>query len=557
MIQYRSFVHSQSEYLPIFRKLDKNFPTKQYEKDVIIANCHDGQRKLLYSEIEFYTLLSQKYSLDEILVVYVGSGHGVHMSIIFDMFPQLEFILIDKKKSICKHPFMRNKEKVRVLLEYFDDESYKKIIEMNTKKKKIAFMSDIRAETSEEEIWRDMIQQQLWLIQLDSIAYLLKFRLPYAYKNINMKKFNYTLPLNHNQSNHRFLNNKNDKSIIYLKGDIYFQIYTSSKSTETRLIYIRDKDEKFTFDSYNIIKYENQCFYFNQISRKERYTYKDSKEMKHHILGYDDSYESVCEYYIIDQYIEKCSSLFIKNYDQKNPIFSLLHSNNTNSNKTIKLVYHINDNLVHLLNKDLITCILNRSKQEDLHKMINNPKDLLNILTFQIFYYFYTIQSIKIQIQYFIKANLLKKREYMDQLYLLKDIFQNQHLHIKAILKIVENVFMKQKGKNQDFQKMLDIILIVKKDNLEKIESYLFKNTKPISVDFYKDSVYVKQPVIVFTMNMVKKTYLNILYDQIKQFYEELDKIVEIKKSNHPLPSNIVKTKSMKDQKSHLLKISS
>ena len=132
MIQYRSFVHSQSEYLPIFRKLDKNFPTKQYEKDVIIANCHDGQRKLLYSEIEFYTLLSQKYSLDEILVVYVGSGHGVHMSIIFDMFPQLEFILIDKKKSICKHPFMRNKEKVRVLLEYFDDESYKKIIEMNT-----------------------------------------------------------------------------------------------------------------------------------------------------------------------------------------------------------------------------------------------------------------------------------------------------------------------------------------------------------------------------------------------------------------------------------------
>jgi hypothetical protein len=101
-INYRSL--QVDHYLPIFRILPDDYPKIKYgEKNIIAPNCHDGQRKLLFSEIEFYSLIQKKYKLNEILVVYVGAADGTHQSIIFDLFPDLDFYLCDANRFNIKH----------------------------------------------------------------------------------------------------------------------------------------------------------------------------------------------------------------------------------------------------------------------------------------------------------------------------------------------------------------------------------------------------------------------------------------------------------------------
>jgi hypothetical protein len=63
---------------------------------------------------------------------------------------------------------------------YYDDNTYKEIQKINKNNKKIAFISDIRRceeSMDDDKIYEDMIAQMKWCIQLDSIAYMFKFRL--------------------------------------------------------------------------------------------------------------------------------------------------------------------------------------------------------------------------------------------------------------------------------------------------------------------------------------------------------------------------------------------
>ena len=132
---------------PFFRILKDDYPRKEYNQENKIYEliCKDGQRKLLYTEIEFLSLLSRKYELKDIIAVYVGSAPGTHLSILFNMFPDLDWILIDPREfDIVK------KENISILNIYYDDNTYKKIQKINKNNKKIAFISDIRR--SNEEI---------------------------------------------------------------------------------------------------------------------------------------------------------------------------------------------------------------------------------------------------------------------------------------------------------------------------------------------------------------------------------------------------------------------
>ena len=59
--KYKKLYRSFSKKYPIYDDLNPN--------EKIVSNplgCHDGQRKLLYSEIEFYTELSKSYNLNDI-----------------------------------------------------------------------------------------------------------------------------------------------------------------------------------------------------------------------------------------------------------------------------------------------------------------------------------------------------------------------------------------------------------------------------------------------------------------------------------------------------------
>jgi len=332
MINYRNI----NDNKVAFKKLiDFDFGRADYNEDIVI-NCHDGQRKLMYTVIEFYTELSKHFDLNDLLVVYIGSAGGFHAPIIFDMFPQLKYYFVDPAPFFIKHKIV-NTDRLVLANDFYDDNYYKKIKEFNKENRKIVFVSDIRVDPNEKDVMRDMLNQQKWCIQLNSIAYLFKFRLPW---------------------------DREHKIFKYLKGNIYRQIYSPRKSTETRLMGIRTHDEPFMFVYYNVTDYDNAMFYYNYKVRRSKTEFLNSSEMKYHILGYDDSYESVTEYHLVYNYLKDFNKTMYDNTKFKS---------STLEQKTIILLQDINKRLIKLTNKPLVDCkykmYLKRRKQ-----IKNNPK---------------------------------------------------------------------------------------------------------------------------------------------------------------------------------------
>ena len=295
MINYRIIYNEKRKF---YRTFNKTYPEyDEYGKDSILPRpigCHDGQRKLLFSEIEFYKELSKYHNLNDILVVYVGSGHNNHGPIIFDMFPELDFFMCDPIHYKFKHSITNDKERFHYLGDYYLDDSYLEVIKFNKKNKKIAFICDIREDTNELDIFNNMLSQQKWTIQLNSIAYLLKFRLPYLKKGFKYEYFNYDIPINRNIDKIKIKKFKKE-GFKYLSGKIMLQVYAPLMSTESRLLYIRKSyNEKFIFDNYNVYRYNFNFFYFNLLDRYKIFSYKESSKLKNHLLGYDDGYDSVC-----------------------------------------------------------------------------------------------------------------------------------------------------------------------------------------------------------------------------------------------------------------------
>lgn len=94
----------------------KQIPDRiKYQPDskILNINCHLGQRKLLLTEIEFYTkCLTSKN--DKALVIYAGSASCEHLPVILDMYPNLKFILVDPNyHSIDKYPMKYVYQNVR------------------------------------------------------------------------------------------------------------------------------------------------------------------------------------------------------------------------------------------------------------------------------------------------------------------------------------------------------------------------------------------------------------------------------------------------------------
>ena len=424
-------------------------------------NCHDGQRKLLYSEIEFYSLVREKYNLNNILVVYVGSANGIHEPVIFDLFPEFDFYLCDPNPYMIHHPLIRNKERVCINNDYYTDETWNDVVAFNKKKKDIVFICDIREDMEEQAILNNMIQQQLWTVQLNSVAYMLKFRLPYLVEE-NFKKLNLNYKLPDGIKVDKKLLDSSNKSIydfLYLKGDIYFQIYAPIMSSETRLIHVKDnKKDLFEIKKYSIDAYDGNLYYFNMVDRSKKYEYKDSRLMKYHLLGYDDSYESVSEYYIINKYLEE---------NEKDIKYSDI----------IRKIYEINNKIIQYSHKDIVLCQfytrfkdkqafiisdynykysnninLKKSKIQD---MIDTFKNLYILLLFSLVNQYY----------YFGKGNILTYNDYEKQRINIKEQF-------KKINKYIDDMINKELVKK-------DTKYIIIKDMLNKADNMftkLFKN---------------------------------------------------------------------------------
>lgn len=95
-------------------------PTAPYRrrKGEVKSVIHWGQRKLLMSEIEFLTLHGHKANL----VVYAGAAPGTHISMLSEMFPQHNFILVDPS------PFtVKESDRIVCMQQLFTDELAREI----------------------------------------------------------------------------------------------------------------------------------------------------------------------------------------------------------------------------------------------------------------------------------------------------------------------------------------------------------------------------------------------------------------------------------------------
>ena len=307
--------------------------------------CHWGQKKLLLSEIQFFTNICIKLNiknLKDYVVVYIGSADGTHLPILFDMFPELEWHLIDPN-PFSKFVKKYGKNKVFIYNEYFTNESIKKILK--NVNKKILFISDIRVVPKDEQVMKDMKDQGRWGMELNSDYMLLKFRLPYnepgTFKPLNINDLEYNQDL---INNYDLVAN----DCIYLKGTMFLQLYHPTYSTELRLLVEKNKNNKYDLDNYNYIEIENKLFNYNSeirgILNNENYNFLNL------IPGYDTSIECILEYNIIKKYYE-----YFHNY---------------NNNQIINKLFEMNLFLEKLTYKQFLIC-----NYENIKKNIKFLKD--------------------------------------------------------------------------------------------------------------------------------------------------------------------------------------
>ncbi len=298
--------------LPFFRTfdpaVDPQFPYST--KDLPFPKCHWGQRKLLWSEIEFYSLVSyeRQTDLSDYCVIYAGAADGAHQAIIRQLFPKLQLVLYDPAKFA-----VRADELVTLKTGpagFFSDATVPEALSL-ANGRRILFISDIRKEVNEREIAENMVDQQRWGILLQADYMLLKCRLPYDNgPNAREMLSLYQAGLAALPRNRLILPTAEPPvgsarvHLPYLSGTILFQIYAPRQSSETRLLVRANPTTgKYRIDYYDVTGYDSWLHKFNQYYRVCTYRYRDNYRLTL-IPNFDRGYESTTEYYIICQYLE-------------------------------------------------------------------------------------------------------------------------------------------------------------------------------------------------------------------------------------------------------------
>lgn len=343
----------------------------QETRKMSLSNCHDGQRKLTMSVLEFVANSLNKLNCNEedVMVVYIGAS-GLASGICSLVFPKILFLLYDPDPNILeylpeevKHETSIHKQsnKLKVLNQdkhlaiftenagFFDDLSAKYCFDTYFKqsnRKHLLFISDIRlgSDLKETDIVNDMKNQMKWTSDIHADRYMHKFRIPYideikkkeeanailsSYNSFDSKKFNLSKNIDEQSSN----------NFLYLKGDMYIQLYGPQRSVELRLHGSKNKKtNKYELMRYNFKEIENKLALFNTIYRSHcAYKYNDLTS----------SYEIVAEQYIMD--LCKVSNSL---YDKLNTIMIR------------KFPYKV----------DHMTCILHSASQDMKEKNVKEPK---------------------------------------------------------------------------------------------------------------------------------------------------------------------------------------
>jgi hypothetical protein len=232
---------------------------------------HDGQRKLLMSEIEFMT--NEYHTLDKNnkILLYIGASAGersIHTYTLAILFPEFEYHLYDKNDF---YPRLTELKNVKIFKRWFTDDDSK-----NYKGKNVLLISDMRdpdigqykknlnnpnIRKMNKIVFDDMNIQMNFYKDIAPASALLKFRLPWT-----------------------------PGKTEYLDGTIYYQIWQGLHSTETRIV------PNGKIKLYDNTSYEERLFYFNTETRFRYYN--------HNYNCYGHCFDCMSEITILENYIK-------------------------------------------------------------------------------------------------------------------------------------------------------------------------------------------------------------------------------------------------------------
>eukprot|EP01061_Rhynchopus_euleeides_P004693 TRINITY_DN13940_c0_g1_i1.p1 TRINITY_DN13940_c0_g1~~TRINITY_DN13940_c0_g1_i1.p1 ORF type:complete len:374 (+),score=140.89 TRINITY_DN13940_c0_g1_i1:63-1184(+) len=229
------------------------------------TTLHWGQRKLLISEIDFLTRYGT--AAGKCVVVYAGAAPATHMGYLSELFPDVEFVLVDPNPfDIAQSP------RITILNEYFSTSLAHKLREQYSGYR-VLFISDIRTADWKEQSAEDYLKylnadnaaQAEWSQAVGAAKSMLKFSLPYG-----------------------------EGSTTYLKGDVFLPVWGPQTTTECRLVPSEGEA------TYGHQAHEERMFHFNTVTRVQVY------EKYRHIKGegYDHRYDCTREIDVLLAYVK-------------------------------------------------------------------------------------------------------------------------------------------------------------------------------------------------------------------------------------------------------------
>jgi len=279
--------------------------------DLTVTNCHDGQKKLTMSLLEFVaeSLARLECSPEDVLLVYAGAS-GLAAAVASCVFPGLKLVLFEPSDDVLTYTpaAFKNTIVIRTPLPssgsdnsnwrrnnvstgsssvftgkevviftgragWFDDSAAhycRHVFFPASGKTHILFTSDIRkgkdGNTDEVEIAQDMRDQMRWTMQTGCSAYMHKFRFPYLddanEKEIVRRYHDLTdLPaeaFDYKPSRRAKASDGGDFRMPYLDGLLYIQLYARQRSLELRLIgFAQDPLAPVPSKRYSLRDYDN------------------------------------------------------------------------------------------------------------------------------------------------------------------------------------------------------------------------------------------------------------------------------------------------------------
>lgn len=297
----RSVLGSSNAPLPLPRTFKDLTTTLFNEKDPItyhaieqspplkwtsLLNPHNGQRKLAYGLLDFVntTLHELKCRDSDVYLVYPGAS-SIAASTVVCCFPDIKILMFDKDPSmkdlipsILKDKIslfdnlsteaLKSTSPMVAIIDWFTDQTCKQIKDVYfpaSKRKYLLFVSDIRRDTDDLSIVKDMDSQMKWILDIGCHAYMVKFRIPY----LNESNKEQIFEMYHEMTRGMKRKTPQNKGFPYLQGSLHLQSFGPQRTTELRLMHADPRGAReFGISYYDPEEVENvmstfNCFYRN------------------------------------------------------------------------------------------------------------------------------------------------------------------------------------------------------------------------------------------------------------------------------------------------------